>query len=232
MANYIKGVDVSSWHHQGNFGIDWEEVYAAGYSFALVKATQGTGYVNPWAVKDISDANAAGLLVGAYHYYEAGEDAVTQAKWAMSNLVMQNLDLGCYLDWEAYLPTPYTHTQDLVQFLAEARLTRPQTGLRCSDDWAAVLEKESVHLGRLWVSVREDRAIPACFISQGHHHSPVPGITGEVATCHIANVRSIDIPTAPPPPPTAEHLYSLEEAEAMENTAAAFEDREGEDADR
>lgn len=99
MGNSITGIDVSSWQHEDGQPINWDAVYEDGYRFAVVKATQGTSYVNPWVARDLSDASAAGLLLGAYHYYEAGEDPATQAKWAVSCLVGQPLDLGLFVDW-------------------------------------------------------------------------------------------------------------------------------------
>lgn len=62
-----EGIDVSHW--QGN--IDWKAVAADGISFAFVKATQGTSYVDPEFTKNIKGAKAAGVLVGAYHYITA-----------------------------------------------------------------------------------------------------------------------------------------------------------------
>lgn len=60
----LRGVDVSSW--QPN--IDWRAVAAAGYEFAIVKATGGAHYRNPRYRDQVGGARAAGLLVGHYHY--------------------------------------------------------------------------------------------------------------------------------------------------------------------
>lgn len=63
----IAGIDCSSW--QGS-SIDWTAVAAAGYDFCIIKATQGTGYINPTFASDWSGTQAAGLVRGAYHYAE------------------------------------------------------------------------------------------------------------------------------------------------------------------
>jgi GH25 family lysozyme M1 (1,4-beta-N-acetylmuramidase) len=63
-----RGVDVSSWQHQNGAPIDWNAVKAAGNSFAVIKATEGTAYTNPSYAGDRAGAQAAGLVVGAYHY--------------------------------------------------------------------------------------------------------------------------------------------------------------------
>ena len=75
MSGAVKGVDVSSWQHPGQAEIDWHAVADDGYTFALVKATQGTNYVNNWLSRDLDDARSAGLLLGAYHYLEANVTA-------------------------------------------------------------------------------------------------------------------------------------------------------------
>ncbi|WP_242606075.1 GH25 family lysozyme [Frankia sp. Cppng1_Ct_nod] len=67
-AGWPKGVDVSSWQHSGSAGIDWSGVRSAGIRFAVIKATEGKSYTNPYFAADHSLATQAGLAVGAYHY--------------------------------------------------------------------------------------------------------------------------------------------------------------------
>ncbi len=59
------GIDVSS--HQGN--INWAAVAAAGDTFAWVKATEGTYYVDStYFPQQYNGSYAAGLIRGAYHF--------------------------------------------------------------------------------------------------------------------------------------------------------------------
>lgn len=77
------GPDVSSWQHYGGVGIDWTKVRAAGNSFAIVKATDGASYVNPWFAGDRQAASAAQLAVGAYAFVQPAlpiSTATTQAQ--------------------------------------------------------------------------------------------------------------------------------------------------------
>jgi GH25 family lysozyme M1 (1,4-beta-N-acetylmuramidase) len=67
-ASTLTGVDVSRWDHPGGAAIDWPKVKTSGRSFAIVKATEGTTYVNPYFSTDYPQAKAAGLVVGAYHF--------------------------------------------------------------------------------------------------------------------------------------------------------------------
>jgi GH25 family lysozyme M1 (1,4-beta-N-acetylmuramidase) len=63
-----QGIDVS--YHQGT--INWQQVAAAGKSFAYIKSTEGTQYVDPAYFSYRAGALAAGLRVGVYHYAQPG----------------------------------------------------------------------------------------------------------------------------------------------------------------
>ncbi|MDT7725721.1 MAG: hypothetical protein QOI21_2297 [Actinomycetota bacterium] len=58
------GNDVSG--HQGP--VDWLLVTGAGAKFAFVKATEGTGFVNPQYNQQYEGAHDNGLIRGAYHF--------------------------------------------------------------------------------------------------------------------------------------------------------------------
>ncbi|WP_081438355.1 GH25 family lysozyme [Pseudofrankia asymbiotica] len=84
-----RGVDVSSWQHQNGASIDWNAVKAAGNSFAVVKATEGTTYVNPHYAADRAGAQAAGLVIGSYHYARPAlpiSTAVDQARHFLATI--------------------------------------------------------------------------------------------------------------------------------------------------
>lgn len=73
----IFGPDVSS--YQGN--VNWPQVRAEGFDFAIVKCTQGNNYLSPYYTSQLNGARAAGLLVAVYHYIEAASSADAQADW-------------------------------------------------------------------------------------------------------------------------------------------------------
>src|SRR4051794_27907983 len=58
------GLDVSGW--QGN--VNWASVASNGARFAIVKATEGTYYRNPYFGQQYTGAYYAGLVHGAYHF--------------------------------------------------------------------------------------------------------------------------------------------------------------------
>jgi hypothetical protein len=77
----IYGPDVAS--YQGN--VDWTQVRREGFDFAIVKCTEGDGYLNPHFVAQIDGAKAAGLLVAVYHFVKGDCSAQSQATWFASN---------------------------------------------------------------------------------------------------------------------------------------------------
>ncbi|MCW2903650.1 MAG: Lysozyme [Streptosporangiaceae bacterium] len=60
----LPGLDVSG--YQGN--VDWNAVRANGATFAYVKATEGTGYTNPYFSQQYVGSYNVGLVRGAYHF--------------------------------------------------------------------------------------------------------------------------------------------------------------------
>lgn len=64
----LSGPDVSSHQHGGGTAVGWGRVAASGRSFAIVKATEGGGYTNPYFVRDWAGVRSAGLVRAAYHY--------------------------------------------------------------------------------------------------------------------------------------------------------------------
>jgi GH25 family lysozyme M1 (1,4-beta-N-acetylmuramidase) len=78
----LEGVDVS--HHEGN--IDWPKAKAAGLAFAMIKATQGTTFVDPMAQANLLACRAAGIVTGMYHFYRHDADPAAQAAFFLHNI--------------------------------------------------------------------------------------------------------------------------------------------------
>lgn len=76
-ANNFKAIDISEFQQ----GLDFSKVIAAGITVVYIKATQGTGYINPSLRQHYQEAKSHGLNVGFYHYFSPGIDAVTQAQF-------------------------------------------------------------------------------------------------------------------------------------------------------
>jgi GH25 family lysozyme M1 (1,4-beta-N-acetylmuramidase) len=86
----VDGPDVSSYQHPNGVAISWPSVRKSGHEFAIVKATEGTGYVNPWFARDYAGINAAAMVRGSYHFarpaHPIASTAVAQAKFYVARL--------------------------------------------------------------------------------------------------------------------------------------------------
>jgi GH25 family lysozyme M1 (1,4-beta-N-acetylmuramidase) len=138
-----QGIDVSSLQHPRNAVIVWPDVAAAGNSFAAIKASEGTYYVNPYYAPDAVQAARAGLLVMPYAFAnpfhaKGNGSAKDQADVAASQLSSAGVPAGRMLPLALDIePDPYAVRQKtnqcyglshsavvtwIWQFLAEAQL--------------------------------------------------------------------------------------------------------------
>lgn len=72
----VKGVDVSA--YQGE--IDWEILSSQNISFAFIKATEGSTFVDERFAANWEAAQATDLAVGAYHFFSYDSAGSTQAE--------------------------------------------------------------------------------------------------------------------------------------------------------
>ena len=89
----LNGIDISSYQS----GIDLTVVPC---DFVIIKATQGTGYVNPDCDRAYQQAKRAGKLRGTYHYVGGG-NAVAEADYYVNNIKGYLRDGLLAIDWEA-----------------------------------------------------------------------------------------------------------------------------------
>ena len=93
----VNGIDVSEW--QGS--IDWKAVKSAGRVFAFARIADGTYHDKTFST-NWPAMKSAGLLRGAYQYFEPGEDPTTQADIVVSAVgKLGDGDLPCVADVEA-----------------------------------------------------------------------------------------------------------------------------------
>ncbi len=86
----VKGIDVSSYQSS--------DFSTSGLGFVIVKATEGTSYVNPRHAAQVAHARAAGLVVGHYHFARPGSVSA-QAAYFLRHAAARAGDLLAY-DWE------------------------------------------------------------------------------------------------------------------------------------
>lgn len=89
----MQGIDVSSWQPS-----DVTSRVAA--DFAIVKTTQGTGYVNPKANAQLANATASGKEIGVYHY-AGGGNCVAEADYFLAHSAGYVRKAMLVLDWES-----------------------------------------------------------------------------------------------------------------------------------
>ncbi|SCB72984.1 GH25 family lysozyme [Weissella bombi] len=83
----IDFVDISSWN--GGLSVaDFLKLKAYGVKGVIVKLTQGTNYLNPYARIQIANARVAKLQIAVYHYatYNSQNRAVVEANYFLQNI--------------------------------------------------------------------------------------------------------------------------------------------------
>jgi GH25 family lysozyme M1 (1,4-beta-N-acetylmuramidase) len=83
-------------------GVDWQQVARAGFAFAFVKATESTGYTNPFFSSYWTEIQQNGLVRGAYHFAhpDDGQAAAEAAYFASvvspqaGDLMVLDLEVG------------------------------------------------------------------------------------------------------------------------------------------
>lgn len=88
----MKGIDISHWQQ----GINLTSVTC---DFVIIKATQGTKYVDPCFQKFCAQAMSLGKKIGLYHYYGSGEPEA-QAEHFLQTVRSYIGKAVLVLDWE------------------------------------------------------------------------------------------------------------------------------------
>ncbi|WP_414471869.1 GH25 family lysozyme [Microvirga sp. M2] len=125
-AHPRRGIDVS--HHQKE--IDWRKVARDDVAFAFIKASEGGDYRDTRFAANWREAQAAGLKVGAYHFFTFCRPGRDQAKNFLDALGRDKGSLPAALDLEfggncATKPEPSAIRAEIDSFLA---LVEQQTG--------------------------------------------------------------------------------------------------------
>jgi len=92
----IVGIDVSA--HNGD--IDFNKVRGDGFSFVIIKASEGEDYHDSKFSTNYDKARKAGLKVGAYHFFRKKTDGLNQAKNFLEMVGWRKLDLPLVIDVE------------------------------------------------------------------------------------------------------------------------------------
>ena len=94
----IKGVDVSSYQGQ----IDWDVLASQNISFAFIKATEGSTFVDKNFAYNFEAAQKTALSVGAYHFFSYDSSGITQAENFINTVIPFEGMLPPVVDVEFY----------------------------------------------------------------------------------------------------------------------------------
>ncbi|MDO5573534.1 MAG: DUF6070 family protein [bacterium] len=118
-SDFVKGIDVS--HYQGE--IDWKQIKNQNITFAFIKATEGSGYVDETFLYNWEQAKQAGITTGAYHFFSFDSPAEDQARLFIQTVGDLNgrlipvIDIEYYGDYETNPPAVDTVTSQLQKLL-------------------------------------------------------------------------------------------------------------------
>ena len=116
----IKGIDVSS--YQGK--IDWAVLSSQNISFAFIKATEGSSFVDKNFAYNFEEARKNSLAVGAYHFFSYDSKGETQAENFINTVIPFEgmlppvIDLEFYGDRKKDPPSRYAVEKQLKVMLA------------------------------------------------------------------------------------------------------------------
>ena len=114
----IHGIDVSKW--QGD--IDWHAAKKGGVHFAWIKATEGGDHYDDRFLTNWTNARAAGVPRGAYHFYYFCRPVEEQISWVKQIVPVDPTALPLVLDmeWNAHSKT-CRHRPDRETILRDMR---------------------------------------------------------------------------------------------------------------
>ena len=87
--------------HYENVSQEFVIAAEAGIVAVILKATQGTGFVDPPFLERAAEARSAGLLVGAYHFLD-GSNPAEQVAHFLTVAVSEGMVNWLAIDWEPY----------------------------------------------------------------------------------------------------------------------------------
>ena len=153
----LNGCDVASYQA----GIDFAKMTTT--DFAIVKGTQGTWYVNPYADIQYSGAKAAGKLLGMYHYAE-GKDPISEARYFVRKVGNRVGECILALDWEGHDNSKFNSDAEVAWVLKFAMEVYRLTGVHIF-----LYMSKSVTRRRNWSEVAKDvRLWCAQYANQDH----------------------------------------------------------------
>ena len=142
----LNGIDIASYQA----GLDFSKVPC---DFAIIKATQGTGYTNPDCVRAVEQAMSLGKGVGVYHYISGG-NAVAEANFFINSILNWIGKVMICLDWEFDQNSAWGNESYLEQVINQviARTGVPPMIYAPASRYNQVAEVANRHNCGLWIA--------------------------------------------------------------------------------
>ena len=178
----VRGIDVS--HHQGQ--IDWQRVAADDVAFAVIKATEGGDHVDDAFATNLREARAAGLAVGAYHFFTFCRPGADQANNFIAVVPRDQPLLPPVVDIEfggncPQRPTPQQLSAELQAFLGPVEAAFGKPAIIYLTDEAKDAYAEQIAVRRRWLrSLAIKPSEDGWIYWQYHNMGRVAGIEGDV----------------------------------------------------
>lgn len=146
----LNGIDIASYQA----GLDFSKVPC---DFAIIKATQGTGYTNPDCVRAVEQAMSLGKGVGVYHYISGG-NAVAEADFFINSILNWISKVMICLDWELDQNSAWGDESYLEQVINQviARTGVPPMIYAPASRYNQVAEVAKRHNCGLWIAQYAD----------------------------------------------------------------------------
>lgn len=179
----MRGIDVS--HHQG--AIDWRAVAADDVVFAYLKASEGGDHRDRRFEQNRRDARAAGLAVGAYHFFTWCKPGAEQARNFLAAAAPGPQDLPPAVDLEfggncGRSPDGAELRRELDAYLALVESAYGQPALLYVTPEFLAAHRRDLPPRALWrrAIVRMPDASAPWTLWQYHNRGRVDGIAGPV----------------------------------------------------
>ena len=182
-----KLIDVSTW----NGNIDWNKVYKSGVRYAMIRSSFGVenpNQVDNKFVRNITNAQRAGVKCGIYHYSYAksAAEAKKEAEFCLKTIKNYKIDLPVAFDIEDSSQTHLgkdTLTSIVIAFCDRIKSAGYRPMLYCNPNWLCnylhkdkLINKYDIWLANWGVSAPSYN----CAIWQYSENGSVPGISGSV----------------------------------------------------
>lgn len=193
----VSGIDVAS-YQSTNYS-------TSGLNFVMVKATEGTNYLNASHAAQVVTGRTHGLLVGHYHFIRPGSSAAAQAQYFLAHAAPRADDVLA-LDWEDR-GVPSDVKDAFIKYV-QAQCPNNRVVLYCNRDFWLNLDRSSFCGDGLWIA---DPNAPAGHPQVKHpwvfhQYSEAGGVDHNVAnfssvqSLHAWAAKGISTPVKPPTP--------------------------------